>query len=89
MITNEMNFPMVDPTIVSDVFASGLGEVWDVGGGCYRFVFFANYPSRMEKIIVARLVMPIEAVPPALVLAAKAVGFSLAAGCYFPKIGLH
>jgi hypothetical protein len=80
---------MISNVPVPDVFVSGLGEVWEIGGGCYRFVFFVNRPGSDERAVAARLIAPLEAVPPALLMAAKAVGFSMAAGSYFPRAGLH
>jgi hypothetical protein len=82
---------MTEPGIVSDIFVSGLGEVEDLGGGCFRFTFFSRHKSEAgeEMIIVAKLVAPMEAVPPALFMAAKAIGLSLAVGGYFPRAGLH
>lgn len=58
---------------VSDTFVSGLGEVEDIGGGCYRFTFFTRYAhdGREDRQIVVRLVMPAEAVTVALKLVAK------------------
>lgn len=81
---------LTDTGRVPDIFVSGLGEVEDLGGGCFRFVFYARHKgdNGEEMVIVAKLVAPMEAVPPAVIMAAKAVGFSLAAG-YLPKAGLH
>ena len=80
-----------NPGRVPDTFVSGLGEVEDLGGGCFRFVFFSIHKTDHgeEMVVVAKLVAPLEAVPPALIMAATAVGFSMAAGKYFPKPGLH
>jgi len=70
---------MTEPVIVPDVFVSGLGEVEDLGGGCFRFVFYVkqHIDGAEETTIVAKLIAPMEAVPPALFLAARAIGFSL------------
>ena len=78
---------LVDTGYVPDTFVSGLGEVEDVGGGCFRFSFFAKQhgdDGSEELVVVARLVAPMEAVPPALFLAAKAIGFSLT-GQFAPR----
>jgi hypothetical protein len=82
---------LVETSPVADIFVSGLGEAEDIGGGCYRFTFYARRHAAdgEEVVVVAKLICPIEAVPPAILLAAKAVGFSLAAGAYFPKVGLN
>lgn len=79
---------LVEPVNVPDIFVSGLGEVEDLGGGCFRFVFYSR-GGREENVVVAKLVAPREAVPAAILLAAKAIGYSLAAGAYFPRTGLH
>ncbi|HET8700390.1 MAG TPA: hypothetical protein VFL97_01845 [Nitrococcus sp.] len=67
---------LVEPFGIPDVFVSGLAEVEDVGGGCMRFVFYARHDG--ERQVVAKLVAPIDAVPPAVMMAAKAVGWCLA-----------
>lgn len=75
----EQNYRMIEPVPVMDIFVSGLGEVEDLGGGCFRFTFFAkrHIGDSEELVAVAKLVAPAEAVPPALLLAARAVGFSI------------
>lgn len=80
-----------DPGIVLDTFVSGLGEVEDLGGGCFRFTFYAKHRGEDggDMIVVAKLVAPMEAVPPALLMAAKAIGLSMALGGYFPKPGVN
>lgn len=77
---------LVETFGVSDVFVSGLGEVEDVGGGCYRFTFYAkqHIDGTEEPVVVAKLIAPMEAVPPALFLAARAIGFSLS-GSFAPR----
>lgn len=82
---------MIEPVPVMDVFVSGLGEVEDLGGGCFRFTFFAKRhgANGEELIAVAKLVAPCEAVPPALIMAAKAVGYRLATAWYSPRQGLN
>lgn len=71
---------LTEPFGVPDTFVSGLAEVEEVGGGCYRFTFFcrAKHDGREERQVVAKLVAPMEAVPPAVMKAAKAVGFCIA-----------
>jgi hypothetical protein len=80
------NAAMTDTGMVMDTFVSGLGDVEDVGGGCYRFTFFAKHKDAgiEELIVVAKLIAPMEAVPPALFMAAKAIGFSLT-GQFAPR----
>jgi hypothetical protein len=82
---------MTEPGVVPDVFVSGLGEIEDLGGGCFRFTFYAKHHGEAgdEMVIVAKLIAPMEAIPPALLMAAKAIGLSIALGGYFPRAGLH
>lgn len=58
---------------VPDVFASGLGAVEDIGGGCWRFTFYAKQDSHghQERVVVAKLIMSKEALPAAIHMAAK------------------
>lgn len=76
---------------ITDTFVSGLAEVEDLGDGCFRFTFFArqHVNTAERNVIVAKLICPMSAVPPAIVMAAKAVGYSVAAGAYFPRQSLH
>jgi len=82
---------MTDSNFVPDTFVSGLGGVEDVGGGCYRFTFYSMHhgDDGDELTVVSKLVAPMEAVPPALLMAAKAIGLSIALGGYFPKLGMN
>lgn len=82
---------LTDPLNVSDTYVSGLGEAEDLGDGCFRFTFFSTHRAdgQEQRIVVAKLVVPRSAVPPAILLAAKAVGYSVAAGVYFPRQHLH
>jgi hypothetical protein len=86
MLVSEETCPLVDSGYVPDTFVSGLGGVEEVGGGCYRFIFFARHQGDdgNERTVVAKLVAPMEAVPPALFLAARAIGFSLS-GQFAPR----
>ena len=81
---------LTDPGMVLDTFVSGLGMVEDVGGGCYRFTFFAKHHGEAgdELVGVAKLVAPMEAVPPALFMAARAIGFSLT-GSFVARQGVN
>lgn len=57
---------------VPDTFASGLGAVEDIGGGCWRFTFYAKQGAqgREEHVVVAKLIMSIDALPAAIHMAA-------------------
>jgi hypothetical protein len=70
---------MIDAYGVQDVFITGLGSIEQVGGGCLRFVFFSEQHSgdRDERFVVARLVLPMEAVGPAALAALKAIGMKM------------
>lgn len=59
---------------VPDTFVSGLGNVEDIGGGCYRFTLFTTQEvhGRKEQVVVAKLIMSAEALPDALHTAAVA-----------------
>jgi hypothetical protein len=76
-----MNTPaktnMLETFAVSDTFVSGLGEIEHLGGGVYRFTFYTrqHVGERDELIVSAKIVMPMEAVPPALAMTAKMVGY--------------
>lgn len=76
---NQTATPMIDVNGIQDIFISGLGEIEQVGGSCLRFVFYAqqHIGGRDEMIVVARLVLPMEAVGPAAMAALKAVGVSI------------
>jgi hypothetical protein len=82
----EQTIRLTEPGIVPDIFVSGLGEVEDLGGGCFRFVFYARHKGEdgEEMLVVAKLIAPMEAVPPALFMAARAIGFSLT-GQFVPR----
>lgn len=84
-------FRLVEPVPVPDIFVSGLAQVEDIGGGCLRFTFFCRRHAGTgeEVLVAAKLIAPIEAVPPAIMLAARAIGFSLVTGTYFPTMRLH
>lgn len=83
MFTDTLNVP--------DTFASGMAEAEDLHDGCFRFTFFSTHHVEgcEQRTIVCKLILPMSAVPPAIVLAAKAVGYSVAAGAYFPSRHLH
>lgn len=83
-VTNE-GARLIEQAHVPDIFVSGLGEVEDLGGGCYRFIFFAKQTigGREETVVVAKLVAPAHAVPPAILLAAKSIGLSIVTGTGF------
>ena len=72
---------MIDTHRVPDIFVSGLGSVENMGGGCYRFTLYSkqHVGEREVMVVVARFIMPMEAILPAIVKAGSAIGMSLAA----------
>lgn len=66
---------MLDAFGVGDIFVSGLGEVEDIGSGNLRFVFFSKQKvgEAEELVVVCNLVMPMDAVPMVLKIAAEAI----------------
>jgi hypothetical protein len=87
----EQSGRMTDLGTVQDTFVSGLAEVEDVGGGCFRFTFYTKHRDRdgEEMIVAAKLIAPMEAIPPAILMAAKAVGLAVALGGFLPRPGTH
>jgi hypothetical protein len=59
---------LVEPVVIRDTFVSGLARIEDVGGGNFRFTFYTTQRStlftdeRVEHVVVARIVMPKDAV---------------------------
>lgn len=84
----ETNAELTEIYAVSDTFVSGLGEVEDIGGGCLRFIFFSRHTheGREELQIVARIIMPVEAVPVAIRMAARKAHICV---CQSNRAGTH
>lgn len=74
---------LVEPFNVADVFVTGLGEIEDAGGGCYRFILYSDrhVGDGLESIVVTKIVMPADAIPKAIALTAKALGTTLQCVC--------
>lgn len=56
---------LTEPYAVADIFVCGLGRVEMLKGGNVRFTHFAEQmldDGTVERIVVARIVMPVEAV---------------------------
>lgn len=52
---------LIDPAIVADTFAEGIGEIEKIGASCVRVTFYATRSigrGERERIVVARLVLP-------------------------------
>ena len=81
---------LIDPHHVPDVIASGLGDIEDLGG-CYRFTLYAKLegPDGPECIVAARVIVPRDALPAILFLAARHVGLSLVKAVTFISGTVH
>lgn len=66
---------LTDPHDVADIFATGLGEVQDAGGGCLRYTLYSQQGGLF--VVVARIVVPAQAIPAILFIAGKSVGLSI------------
>lgn len=59
---------LIEPAIITDVFASELALIEDLGDGTYRFTYATRQQSThdhagtIEHVIVERLVMPLPAI---------------------------
>lgn len=71
--TMETIMNLTESYAVADTFVSGLGEVEDIGGGCFRFTFYSRstHDGREEWQVAARIIMPATAVPNAMGLTAR------------------
>lgn len=51
----------IEPIAVTDIFASGLAFVEDIGSGCFRLTFYVeqrcSQSGEHERVIIARIVM--------------------------------
>lgn len=58
---------------VPDTFVSGLGSVEPIGGGNWRFTMYVNQEVGGDtvRVVVAKIVMSIEALPEAIHMAAR------------------
>lgn len=57
---------MVEPIALADIFCSGIAKI-EIIGPCARFFMYADQASltdgTAERVIVAKFVLPIEAIP--------------------------
>ena len=62
---------LVEPVPIQDVFVSGIGEI-EIIGPCARFILYVDqHPIgdgdiAQERVVVAKIVMPMEAIQPAI-----------------------
>lgn len=70
---------MIDPFGAPELFISGLGEVEALGGGVYRFSFYVRQTISGEEqnVKAVALVAHRDAVPPAILKAAAAIGVEI------------
>jgi len=57
---------LVELASVQDIYVSGLGAIENVGGSNLRFIMYVNEESddgTIQKVVVARLIAPISALP--------------------------
>jgi hypothetical protein len=60
--------PMVEPVPISEIFASGLGKIEDIGGGCLRLYFYVlqaplESVGPAERVLVVKVIVPAGALP--------------------------
>ncbi len=78
-----MEFQLVEPAIVPDIFVSGLADAEDLGDGNVRFTYYTNQRSfhdrsgTIEHIIVARIIIPLGALITARELARKRLSLDM------------
>jgi hypothetical protein len=58
--------PLIEPCPVLDTFCSGMAAIEPIGGGCVRVYLYANQTGMVlggepERVVVLRVVMPLEA----------------------------
>jgi hypothetical protein len=70
---------MIDTYGVQDIFVSGLGEIEQVGGNCLRFVLYSqqHIGEAEQRIVVARLIVPLEQVPVIMRTVSKDLGICI------------
>lgn len=71
---------LAEPIAILDTFTSGLGRVEIMKGGCARFILYAEMTlesGEVENVVVAKIVMPIDAVPEAIGMASAATASTL------------
>lgn len=72
---------VTEPFAVIDTFASEVHSIEDIGGECFRITYCANmispHDGSRERVVVARIVLPKTAIPPAIFKAASLFGLSV------------
>jgi hypothetical protein len=72
---------LLQAAAVPDIFCTSLGVVEAVSGGCFRFVLYSRQRvgDTVEMVVVARIILPAEAILPAIVRAGSAIGLAMTA----------
>ena len=71
--------PLTEPIAVQDIYVSGLARIEDLGA-CFRFTYYSTQrplnggEHDLERVIVARIVMPKDATAVGLMHAKAAMG---------------
>jgi hypothetical protein len=78
MQTEEMP-PVVELVPVPDTFCSGVGAIENIGAGLLRVYLYATQGSAcgegpMERVLVAKLILPAAALPEIMLQAKAAIG---------------
>lgn len=61
---------------VPDIFVTGLGNIENIGGGCWRFTLVTGQEigGRHELVVVAKIIMPAEALADAMHMTGQITG---------------
>jgi hypothetical protein len=75
-----MQFVLVEPTIVQDIYVSGIAEPEDLGDGNFRFTLYTRQKSHfdlggsIDLVIVGRIILPAPAIMESMRMTMKAMG---------------
>jgi len=76
------NAPITEPMAIPDIFISEVHSFEAIGGGCVRVTCTVNQTSvhdgTPERVVCLRVVLPREAIIPAMLMAGRHVGWHLA-----------
>lgn len=76
-----MNFALIEPAVVGDIYVSGLAEAEDLQDGNFRLTFYArqkalDFGGAVECVVVARIIIPVGAIHQSIQMTMQALGFS-------------
>ena len=66
------DYALSEPVPAPTIFINGVADIAQIGGGCACFVLYQNVPdldpatATMERQVVVRIVIPLEAIPVAV-----------------------